>query len=49
MLQGGKDVYDFLSSSPRFDNRNDNEGMISILVFLFYPKVGKVAGILVQN
>jgi len=26
MLQGGKDVYDFLSSSPRFDNRNGNEG-----------------------
>ncbi len=33
-------MYDFLSSSPRFDNRNGNEGMISVLDFLFYPKVG---------
>jgi hypothetical protein len=32
--QGGKDVYNFLSSSPCFDNRNGNEGMISVLVFL---------------
>jgi hypothetical protein len=40
MSQRGKDVYDFLSSSPCFDNRNGNEGMISVLDFLFYPKVG---------
>ncbi len=26
MLQGGKDVYEFLSSSPHFDNRSGNEG-----------------------
>jgi len=33
-------VYDFLRSSPCFDNRNGNEGMISVLDFLLYPKVG---------
>jgi hypothetical protein len=49
MSQGGKDVLDLLSYSPCFDNRNDNEGMISVLVFLFYPKVGNVAGILMQK
>jgi len=49
MSQGGKDVYGFPSSSPCFDNRNDNEGMISVLVFLFYPKVGNVAGILMHK
>jgi hypothetical protein len=34
--QGGTYVYNFLSSSPRFDNRNDNDGMISVFFFFFF-------------
>jgi len=49
MLQGGKDVYDFLSSTPRFDNRNGNEGDDFNSGFSVLSESRNVAGCLMQK